>query len=103
MKNWIQITNVINIKIKILVIAIIGNKYDLHMKEQVSQEEAKEYAESIGAYFRLVSAKDGTGIPNYIHDLLHIIRKLECYTDKGNCDNNQYLKKKERNNGKCFK
>ena len=29
------------------------------MKEQVSQEEAKEYAESIGAYFRLVSAKDG--------------------------------------------
>ena len=27
------------------------------MKEQVSQEEAKEYAESIGAYFRLVSAK----------------------------------------------
>ena len=73
------------------------------MKEQVSQEEAKEYAESIGAYFRLVSAKDGTGIPNCIHDLLHIIRKLECYTDKGNCDNNQYLKKKERNNGKCFK
>ena len=74
------------------------------MKEQVSQEEAKEYAESIGAYFRLVSAKDGTGIPNFIHDLLHIIRKLECcITDKGNCDKNQYLKKKESNNEKCFK
>ena len=47
---------------KDVVIGIIGNKADLFEQEKVSEEEVKKYAKSKGAFFMLVSAKDGTGI-----------------------------------------
>lgn len=37
---------------------IVGNKKDLYVHEQVSEEEAKKYADSQNMKFRLVSAKD---------------------------------------------
>jgi len=40
----------------------VGNKIDLSDNEAVSYSEAKQYAESEGAYFKFTSAKDGKGI-----------------------------------------
>ena len=37
--------------------AIIGNKIDLYMNEQVNEEEALKFAESKGLLFKLISAK----------------------------------------------
>ena len=45
-----------------IVLGLIGNKSDLFEEEQVKEEEAKEFAQSIGAFFMLTSAKHGTGI-----------------------------------------
>ena len=45
-----------------VVLGIIGNKSDLFEKEEVTEEEAREFAKSIGAFFMLTSAKHGTGI-----------------------------------------
>ena len=44
------------------VIALIGNKMDLFIEEEVSEIEAENYAKEIGAIFQLVSAKNGKGI-----------------------------------------
>ena len=41
-----------------LIKGIIGNKIDLYLNQQVSDEEAEEYAKSIGAQFSLTSAKN---------------------------------------------
>jgi len=44
------------------IIALAGNKLDLANLRDVETEEAKQYANEIGAIFRETSAKDSTGI-----------------------------------------
>ena len=44
------------------IIVICGNKCDRYNEEQVKEEEAKKYAENIGASFIQTSAPRGTGI-----------------------------------------
>lgn len=44
------------------MLAVVGNKIDRTEEEAISYNEVKLYAESIGAMFRLTSAKDGKGI-----------------------------------------
>lgn len=44
---------------KHMVLAIVGNKSDRYLEEQVNEDEARKYAEEIGAVFGLVSAKTG--------------------------------------------
>lgn len=41
---------------------IIGNKVDLADQEEVSYSEVKNYANSLGAMYKLTSAKDGKGV-----------------------------------------
>ena len=45
-----------------IVLAIAGNKCDIFNEEEVSENEAREYAESIGAVFQLTSCKENIGI-----------------------------------------
>ena len=45
-----------------IVVGIAANKNDLIDKEQVSEEEARKYAKSIGAIFRTTSACTSAGI-----------------------------------------
>ena len=45
-----------------IVLAIAGNKCDIFNEEEVSENEAREYAESIGAVFQLTSWKENIGI-----------------------------------------
>ena len=47
---------------KYTVMAVVGNKTDLYEKEEVNEDEARQYAESIGAEFQLVSAKSGQNV-----------------------------------------
>jgi small GTP-binding protein len=52
-----------------VVLAIAGNKSDLYETEAVPEEEAKEYANSIGALFALTSAKSNTGVDKLFLDV----------------------------------
>ena len=44
------------------MIAICANKSDLFKKQEVSDQEGKEYAESVEALFQITSAQMGVGI-----------------------------------------
>ena len=44
------------------MIVVVGNKIDKTDQEEVSYQEGKEYADGIGAMFKLTSAKEGKGI-----------------------------------------
>lgn len=46
----------------ILVLAVIGNKIDRCDEEEVNYNDVKQYATSIGAVYKLVSAKEGKNI-----------------------------------------
>ena len=41
---------------------IAGNKFDLFSIEEVTEEEGKQLADEIGAFFYLTSAKESVGI-----------------------------------------
>ena len=56
LESWIQISDEM-IENNFLC-AIVGNKTDLYMREQVNEEQARKYAESKGMQFQLVSAKE---------------------------------------------
>ena len=45
-----------------MIIGIAGNKCDLFQDEEVSEEEAKQFAQEIGAVFHLTSCKESIGI-----------------------------------------
>ena len=47
---------------KNIVLGVAGNKCDLYEQEAVPENEAREFAESIGAIFSLTSAQNNTGI-----------------------------------------
>lgn len=47
------------------MLAVVGNKIDRSEEEAISYNEAKDYAQSVGAQFKLTSAKDGKGINVY--------------------------------------
>ena len=47
---------------KYTVLAVVGSKSDCYESETVSEEEAREFAKSIGAIFMLTSAKNGNNI-----------------------------------------
>ena len=55
------------------VLAVVANKCDLNEKK-VKDEEGKEFAESIGAIFASVSAKDNIGIPTLFEQVLQAIK-----------------------------
>ena len=64
------------------ILGIAGNKMDLYLNQEVDEEKAKEYAESRGAIFSLVSAKDNKeSIDNFITKL------VKAYLNKDNPKN----------------
>ena len=51
--------------------AVLGNKQDLYLKEQVTEEEASKYAQTLNAKFTRTSAKkDPEGISIFLEELL---------------------------------
>lgn len=59
-KNWVkELKRMLGEE---LVIIIVGNKLDLELQRTVMQDQAEEYAESVGAYYCETSAKRNDGI-----------------------------------------
>ena len=52
-----------------IVLGVAGNKCDLYEDEQVKESEARQFAEQIGAIFKLTSAQNNTGINELFHDV----------------------------------
>ncbi|CAG9324310.1 unnamed protein product [Blepharisma stoltei] len=67
MKNWHK--ELVEQGPKNLIVAIAGNKEDLVEKEQVEMEEAKSFAESIGAIYKKTSAKTRYGIEQLFKEI----------------------------------
>ena len=55
---------------KYKVIAVVGNKSDCFEKEEVKENEARQYAQSIGAIFMLTSAKINSNIDILFNTLI---------------------------------
>ena len=54
---------------KNMVLGVAGNKSDLYEEEAVKENEAREFANSIGAIFGLTSAQNNTGITELFSDV----------------------------------
>lgn len=54
------------------ILAIVGNKADLFVDEEVKEKEARDYAKEINAEFFLTSAKSGDGIDNMFEKLVNL-------------------------------
>ena len=93
---------------KYSVLAVVGNKSDLYEEEEVTENEAKEYAKEIGAIFMLVSAKNGDNVKNLFEDAIRkylgddFVKKVEeMKKEKGEVTKikKQKSKKKEKKSG----
>ena len=52
------------------ILGIVGNKADLYVKEEVNEEQAREFAKENNAIFKLISAKSYSNINFLLEDLL---------------------------------
>ena len=77
------------------IYAIVANKYDLKENEEVKEEEGREFARKIGAYFKSTSASANIGIqelfknvafksldPDYSYDILGQTPKIKLRNKK---------------------
>ena len=87
-----------------ITLGVVGNKIDLYLDEEVKENEGQEYSDSIGAKFRLTSAK------NNPHEFSQFIEEmLEEYLKNNNKNDNRKEsiiikkgdKKKEKEGGCC--
>lgn len=60
MKKWVEELQANGPKD--IVLAVVGNKIDRCDEEEVDYAEVKDYATSLGAILKLVSAKEGKNI-----------------------------------------
>ena len=76
-----------------IVLGVLGNKKDLFMQEKVKEEEAEEYAKSIGAIWALTSAKtERESFVTYVEDLIkEYIKKANIKKDKNDKEKNKDL------------
>ena len=86
------------------VLAVVGNKMDLYLQEQVNDEDARKWADEIGAIFGLVSAKSGDCInilfENAIKKYLSPNFVAKINNEKKNRGEVNVIEKKETNNKK---
>ena len=69
LKYWVQFVK--EILGDNVILGVAGNKSDLYLKEKVKEVEGRNYADSIGAKFKLVSAKiDPEGFVDFLSELL---------------------------------
>ena len=67
-----------------VLIGIAGNKSDLYDIEDVSEQEAREFAKSIGAIFCLTSAERNSGIDELVKNLAKKYLELDSSKDEQN-------------------
>lgn len=81
-----------------IIKGLVGNKQDLFLKEEVSEDEANKYAKTLNAKFRLTSAKkDPGGFSNFLEDLLKdYLNKSGKKQDDNIMDDSIKIKKKKK-------
>ena len=85
-----------------VILAVVGNKHDLYNNSQVSDEEARNWADSIGAIFQYTSAKSNSGIDLLFENLAKKFFDPEFDYKKGDEEAKKFyeMKKKEKENKK---
>ena len=90
-----------------IIIGIAGNKCDLFQEEQVTEDEGKQFAKSIGAVFRLTSCKENIGIDELFEECgekyLEVNNLISNSDKKGNDGNLKLEKDKGNNNNETKK
>ena len=101
---------------KNMVLGVAGNKSDLYEEEAVKENEAREFANSIGAIYGLTSAQNNTGISELFSDVGNryldpsFQQKLQGEKEEKKADNRQTLtvekaaetkKEKKKKGGFC--
>ena len=96
---------------KFAILAVVGNKCDKYEEEDVSEDEARAFANEIKGHFFVVSAKNGTNIKNLFDDLMDnycdpnfqtkveeatITRKTSAKIQKNNNSKEKELKDKKK-------
>ena len=76
---------------KYKIVALIGNKIDKYLEEEVSEEEGKKFAEEINAVYKRTSALSGVGIVDLFNELTE--KYLKEFKNLNNKDGN--LKKED--------
>ena len=86
----------------VVILAVVGNKHDLYNNSQVSDEEARNWADSIGAIFQYTSAKSNSGIDLLFENLAKKFFDPEFDYKKGDEEAKKFyeMKKKEKENKK---
>jgi small GTP-binding protein len=89
---------------KDLILAIVGNKNDFYEKEEVSEEDAREFAEKEKCSFFLVSAKNGDNINFLFQELakeyLHKFFNMTFQSDEDVQSKDTFKIKKSKNEKK---
>ena len=75
LKNWVR--ELQQLGPENIVIAVCGNKADMEDKREVSKEEAKAYADEIGAIFLETSAKNNKGVQDVFMELSRRLPKQQ--------------------------
>ena len=82
-----------------VILGVAGNKTDLYLKEEVPEKDGQEFANNIGAKFKLVSAKvDPNGFITFLEELL--IEYLKKNGIMINEEKNNFKIKEDKNNKK---
>jgi small GTP-binding protein len=78
------------------IYAVVGNKNDLYMNQQVNTLEAKKLAKKLDGIFQLTSAKTNEGIKNLFDNIgKKILKPSYKYDENDNIARENYNKKKE--------
>ena len=90
---------------KLKILALVGNKLDKYLDEDVNDEEAKKFAEEINAFFTKTSAMEGTNIEDLFNTLAEkyltdiaglIIEKEKIQIKKEDIKKNKKKRKRKR-------
>ena len=84
---------------KLLVIGIIGNKYDLIEQEQVEEQEVEKFAKEINGIYGFTSAKNGTGIKDIIEKGFKMF--VEKHSDTNKSKDNIILEQASKKSSCC--
>ena len=88
-----------------IVIAVVGNKYDLYVEEAISEEKAEKYAKDKNAIFKYVSAKSNKVSIDELFDMVldEYIKKFTGVTKSSNIkiNNKQKSENQKKKNKFC--
>ncbi len=73
---------------KNIIIGVAGNKCDMYEKEEVGENDAKQFAEQIGAFFEITSAKNNTGITDLFMHAANRFVDPNCKNNSGDSKEN---------------